>query len=112
MDKERKSEAKSLEIRFGMVFANWYERECTLHVVIDTARDNWFETSQIIMFNEKLALVLPGTANAEDVHLVVGQLTKEQILAGYDNYFEEPTSKIIVGEINKNSLKPERTIVF
>lgn len=112
MNKEVKSEPKSLEIRFGMVFANWYENSCTLHVVIDTAKNNWFETSQIIMTDGKLTLVLPGTANAQDVHLVIGQLTKEQILAGYDNYFENPTSKIIVDEINKNSLKPSRTIVY
>jgi len=106
------SEPKSVEIRFGMVFARWFEKKCSIYVVIDVGKSNWFETSAMMQVNGKVAFCLPGTAAPEYVNLVLGQLTKEQILEGYDNWYEEPTPKIIVDEINKNAAKPPRTINY
>ena len=105
-------EPKSLEIKFGMVFANWYKNKCTLHVVIDTCHNDWFETSEIVKRKGVIVTSIPGTDSPDHVHLILGQMTKEQILEGFDNLFEESTSKIIVDEINKNAAKPPRTIYF
>ena len=111
-ENKKDSEPKSLEIKFGMVFANWFDGVCSLHVIVDTCKESWFETAQIIFNKDKIALGLPGTASPEYAHLVLGEWTKEQILVAFENYFETPISKTIIDEVNKNSLKPPRTIYF
>lgn len=106
------SEPKSVEIRFGMVFAHWFENTCTIHVVIDVGEKDWFGTSGLVLTDGKPSLAIAGTAAPEYVHFVLGQLTKEEILELYDNYFEKPTSKVIVDTINENAAKPPRIINY
>lgn len=111
MEIERNKEKKeNIEIEFGQVFAFWFEDKCSLHVIIDVGSDNWFETSQIVFDKNVIRLSLPGTASPENIHLMLGKWSKEQIIRGFENYFEEPLSENILNELNANSLKSSRVI--
>lgn len=110
MKENSKDNESQLEIKFGMVFAQWYKKKCSLYVVVDVGQNDWFEASEIMIRKGKFVAGLPGTSRREDIDLVLGEITKEKILEGFDNLFEEPTSKIIVDTINKNATKSSRII--